>query len=418
VYTEIKRCRICSNGNLDLVVSLGAQSLTGVFPSARDQHVTSGPLSLVKCAEDRGGAACGLLQLQHSYTPEEMYGMNYGYRSSLNAWMVKHLRGIVAGALTRVPLEAGDLVLDIGSNDSTLLQGYPNVGARLVGIDPTGVKLREYYPSHIELVPDFFSAARVRALVNEKKAKIVTSIAMVYDLEQPLEFFREVHDILADDGIWIFEQSYMPTMLALTSYDTICHEHVEYYGLKQIKWLCDAAGLKIIDVELNDANGGSSRITAAKATSRLSASPLIEDTLAAETRAGLSTLAPYETFAARVVAHRVALLSQLEQLRRAGKRIIGTGASTKGNVILQYCGITSELLACIAEINADKFGCFTPGTGIPIVSEEDARATKPDYMVVLPWHFRGAFVEREAPFLRSGGKLIFPLPKLEIVGDA
>jgi hypothetical protein len=389
-----------------------------VFPKARDERITSGPLSLVKCREGGARATCGLVQLEHSYAPEEMYGMNYGYRSGLNPWMVDHLRGIVEGAFRHVALGADDLVIDIGSNDSTLLQGYPKVGARLLGIDPTGVKLREYYPSHIELVPDFFSADRIRAVVGEKKAKIVTSIAMVYDLEQPEEFFQQVHDVLADDGIWVFEQSYMPKMLELTSYDTICHEHVEYYRLKQLQWLCERAGLKIVDVELNEANGGSSRVTVAKATSLLKPrAGVIEETLAAEERAGLATMAPYEAFAARVVEHQQDLLKLLKELRAAGKRVIGTGASTKGNVILQYCGITPELMSCIAEINADKFGCFTPGTHIPIVSEADARAMKPDYMVVLPWHFRTSFLRRETDFFRAGGKLIFPLPKLEIVGE-
>jgi NDP-4-keto-2,6-dideoxyhexose 3-C-methyltransferase len=331
--------------------------------------------------------------------------------------MVQHLQGIVRGALARVTLQKDDLVVDIGSNDSTLLRSYPDVGAKLLGIDPTGVKLKEYYPPHIELVPDLFSAERVGKAVGDRKARIVTSIAMVYDLEEPQSFFQDVHDILAEDGIWVFEQSYMPTMLDLTSYDTVCHEHVEYYGLKQIKWLCDATGLKILDVELNDANGGSFRITVAKTESKATPrATIVEDTLAREQALGLSTLVRYQKFAARTSAHKSELIGQLEALRKAGKRVIGTGASTKGNVILQYCGITSDLLSCIAEINADKYGCFTPGTLIPIISEADARAMKPDYQLVLPWHFRSTFLEREADYLRAGGKLIFPLPKLEVVG--
>lgn len=393
--------------------------MTGVFPATRDAKITRGPLSLVKCAEGRGDATCSLVQLQHSYPPDEMYGMNYGYRSSLNAWMVEHLHGIVAGALARVTLGPDDVVLDIGSNDSTLLRAYPEVGAKLLGIDPTGVKLASYYPAHVQLVADFFTAARFRQAVGDRKAKIVTSIAMVYDLEHPETFFADVADILADDGVWVFEQSYTPTMIRLTSYDTICHEHVEYYSLRQIKWLCDRTALRIVDVELNDANGGSFRVTAAKRDGKVTGRPeIVAKMLADESAAGFDTPAPYEQFRDRVASHRRQLLDQLETLKNSGKRVIGTGASTKGNVILQYCGVTPDLMTVIAEINEDKFGCFTPGTGIPIVSEDEARKMKPDYKVVLPWHFRASFLRREAAFMEGGGKLIFPLPKLEIVGKA
>jgi NDP-4-keto-2,6-dideoxyhexose 3-C-methyltransferase len=417
VYTEITRCRICGNTELSPIIHLGDQSLTGVFPATRDERITRGPLALVKCAERGGAGSCGLLQLQHSYAPEEMYGMNYGYRSSLNPWMVEHLRGIVQGATARVTLGAGDLVVDIGSNDSTLLRAYGDTRATLLGIDPTGVKLAKYYPAHIKLVPDFFSAARVREASGGLRAKIITSIAMVYDLEDPTSFFREVHEALADDGVWVFEQSYMPTMLAKTSYDTICHEHTEYYALRQIQWLCDAADLKVLDVELNDANGGSFRITAARKSSpHPPRAAAIDAVFASESAVGLTTAEPYARFRAQVAAHRDELVRFLRELRAAGKVLIGTGASTKGNVILQYCGVTPELMPCIAEINSDKYGCFTPGTGIPIVSEADAMAYKPDYQLVLPWHFRDTFVKREAAFMKAGGKLVFPLPKLEVVG--
>jgi len=220
---------------------------------------------------------------------------------------------------------------------------------------------------------------------------------MLYDLEEPEAFFRQVHEVLADDGIWVFEQSYMPTMLAMTSYDTICHEHIEYYCLRQIKWLCDRVGLKILDAELNDANGGSFRVTTAKVSSPLVArEDVVARILSSEASAGLSGPRPYEVFRERVAANRDRFVGLLQQLRRDGKRVIGSGASTTGNVILQYCGITPDLMSCIAEINADKYGCFTPGTGIPIVSEEEARAMKPDYVVVLPWHFRSTFLERES----------------------
>jgi hypothetical protein len=229
---------------------------------------------------------------------------------------------------------------------------------------------------------------------------------------------REVASILDDDGVWHFEQSYLPAMLAANSYDTACHEHLEYYGLRQIKYMADRAGLKILDVKLNDINGGSFAVTVAKAGASYTANAAqVERLLRREDELGLDTLAPYAAFQEAARAHRAELKDLLEKLKSEGRLVIGYGASTKGNVILQYCGITPRLLPCIAEVNAEKFGCFTPGTGIPIVSEAEALAMHPDYLLVLPWHFRRGICEREAAYLGSGGKLIFPMPRIEVVGQ-
>ena len=259
MYKKVEKCRICGNTHLEQVLDLGEQMLTGVFPREKGEKVTTGPLRLVKCTGTND--ACGLLQLEHSYDLGEMYGENYGYRSGLNASMVAHLHNKVKRILGMVNLQAGDLVIDIGSNDSTTLQAYPANGAVLVGVDPTGVKFKTYYPQHIQLIPDFFSAELVQARFPNKKAKVVTSFSMFYDLEDPLGFMRQVHDVLAEDGIWVFEQSYMPTMLATNSYDTVCHEHLEFYALRQIQWMAERVGFRIKDVEFNDVNGGSFSVT-------------------------------------------------------------------------------------------------------------------------------------------------------------
>lgn len=417
-YTEIHACRICGNKSLDPVFNLGEQALTGVFPKSTTSQaaLTRGPLELVKCREGGAAAGCGLLQLRHSYTPTEMYGANYGYRSSLNRSMVEHLHGKVRAIAARVRLARGDIVVDIGSNDSTLLRGYPDIGLRRIGLDPTGAKFRQYYPPDVELVTDFFSASAYRALAGDRKAKVITSIAMFYDLERPLDFVREVKEILAPDGVWVFEQSYMPTMLKTCSYDTICHEHIEYYALAQVKRLLDRAGLRLLDVELNDVNGGSFSVVAGQPGSTLAANDeAVTRVLAEERSLGLAELASYTAFRDRALRHREALTALLRDVNARGEKIFGYGASTKGNVILQFCGLTSRDLPCIAEVNEDKFGAFTPGTGIPIVSESEARAQKPAYFLVLPWHFREGIVRREQDYLRSGGKLVFPLPEIEIV---
>lgn len=410
MITPLTACRICGNTNLLPVLSLGDQFLTGVFPKSREERITRGPLDLVKC---HGENTCSLLQLGHSYDSSEMYGANYGYRSGLNQSMVDHLRAKVSALQQRVSIGAGDVILDVGSNDGTLLSFYPE-GPTLVGMDPTATKFRRFYQPRIHVIPDFFSAGLFRQETPGAKAKIITSIAMFYDLEDPVSFVREISANLAPDGIWHFEQSYMPSMLRVNAYDTVCHEHVEYYGLRQIKWMLDRCGLKILDVEINDVNGGSFAVTAALETSPLAANEgRIDEILEAE--GGLDTMLPYETFAKRVAAHREELRSTLAGIAAAGSSVLGYGASTKGNVILQYCGLTASDIPAIAEVNPDKFGAYTPGTLIPIISEAEARARKPDYFLVMPWHFRDNLLAREKAFLQAGGKMLFPLPIVETV---
>jgi hypothetical protein len=405
----IDRCRASGSKHLIPVLSLGHQALTGVFPRSPDERVTVGPLELVWCPES------GLLQLAHSYDPDEMYGENYGYRSSLNQSMVRHLTNKVRLLQRAADLKSGEVVLDIGSNDGTSLKAYDVEGLTRIGIDPTGEKFRSYYPDYVQLVPDFFSAKNFRA-VSSRRAKIVTSISMFYDLDDPTQFAREVAEILDPEGIWHLEQSYMPSMLRLCSYDTICHEHVEYYSLGALQKILNAAELDILDVEMNAVNGGSFAVTAVhRGSSHPRNSPVVNWLLQQEERMGLGTPAPFRDFEQRVFRHREDLTRLLRALRDDGKRILGYGASTKGNVVLQFCGIGPQLVEAIAEVNEDKFGAFTPGTHIPIISEPEARAMKPDYFLVLPWHFKEGIIAREQQFLADGGKFIFPFPEIEII---
>lgn len=408
-YKKIERCRICGSTELMVVLDLGEQVLTGVFPRSRDESITAGPMQLVKCDDEMG---CGLLQLGHSYDLAEMYGDNYGYRSGLNASMVSHLRSKVQRILERMPLGRGDMVLDIGSNDSTTLQAYPEGGPTLVGMDPSAGKFRKYYPAHIALIEDFFSAERFAEKFPGAKPRVVTSFAMFYDLEEPMEFMRQVHSILADDGIWVFEQSYMPTMLQANAYDTVCHEHLEFYGLHQIQWMAERVGFHILDVEFNDTNGGSFSVTVTKSSSPRDLESDVRRALEQERESGLHTLAPYQRFAERVAASKEELTTFIRDAVSSGKTVAALGASTKGNVLLQYCGLTEADIFAVGEVNEDKFGALTPGSWLPIVSEPALLAKKPDYLLVLPWHFREFFVANER---FSGTNLVFPLPRLDVV---
>lgn len=420
MISQIKACRICGNSKLRSILHLGEQYLTGVFPKSRGASLTRGPLELVKCVSDNGSPVCGLVQLNHSYDLEEMYGATYGYRSGLNESMVKHLQNKVNRIKNLITLYPGDVVLDIGSNDATLLLAYENKDLEFYGVDPSAEKFRRFYTSNLNLIAEFFPSKTLSERLGTRKAKVVTSISMFYDLEVPLEFVQAVYDVLDTNGLWIFEQSYLPKMLKTNAYDTVCHEHLEYYCVKQIKWMLDKVGLMIVDIELNEINGGSFSLTVARNESTVfkENTKLVNQFLENEKNEGYDDIKRYEEFRVNVELHRNSLVELLTKLKSDGKKVIGYGASTKGNVMLQYCHITTDLIPCIAEVNEDKFGAFTPGTNIPIISEAEARGLSPDYYLVMPWHFKENFLKRERSYLEAGGKLIFPLPKIDIVSKA
>ncbi len=389
---------------------MGEQALTGVFPASPEERISQGPLELMWCS------SCTLLQLAHSYEPTEMYGANYGYRSGLNRSMSQHLTRKARGLQALVELVPNDVVLDIGSNDGTLLAAYSTSPLRRIGIDPTAERFSSYYPPGAEIVADFFSASSFHA-ASDAPARIITSIAMFYDLENPVDFALDVRECLAPDGVWHFEQSYMPSMLRSTAYDTVCHEHLEYYSLATVHRILQEAELELIDVRFNRVNGGSFGVTAGHRGSPITPHRVLIDWFVAqEDRMGLHTPGPFRRFEERVFQHRTDLTELIRSIRAEGASVMGYGASTKGNVLLQFCGLSPSDIEAIAEINQDKLGHFTPGTGIPIISEEEMRQRNPEYLVVFPWHFRDGIVEREEEYLRKGGRLIFPLPEIEIVG--
>lgn len=422
----IKKCRVCRNDSLVPVVDLGKLALTGTFPKY-GEPVDYAPLELVLCygggESESGREHCGLLQLKHSFPPGKMYGDNYGYRSGLSQAMVNHLRWVVDRIVDTVILEKGDLIVDIGSNDGTLLAAYDVNEYKLVGIDPTGSKFRKYYLPHIDLIPEFFSKEIIQKSYGNMKAKVISSIAMFYDLEDPLGFAQQIYDLLDDNGIWVLEQSYMPTMLANNAYDTICHEHLEYYGLYQIKWIAERAGLEIIGVEFNDTNGGSFLTVLAKKGAKLKrpkAEFIVDQIINWEVKKKeLLTLIPYNRFQRKISRHREDLRKFILGVWSKGE-VVGYGASTKGNVLLQVCGLSDEHLTCIVEINEDKFGRVTPGTNIPIVDYSDMRRRiKASFFhyLVLPWHFKTSILKKEEKDLKRGIRFIFPLPVIDEIGE-
>ncbi len=410
-----KTCRICGSSALTEVINLGEQHLQGSFikPEKETPPLRKISTQLVRCDPTLDEHACGLLQAPVTVPPTILYSA-YWYRSGTNQTMRDHLRGIadVASDLIGKP---NARVLDIGCNDGTLLACYP-ASFQKYGVDPSDIA--QEISSEITVVQDTFPSTELIALLGDNSFEVITSIAMFYDLENPVVFVDSIRKILSNDGVWIFEVSYMPTMLQMNSYDTICHEHLEYYSFSVIENLMQRCGMKVFKVDFNSINGGSIRCYVTHATNFKFKSRENQQTLAqvrqSEFELELDTDKPYKNFQDRINKHKDELSTLLNGLKRDGKKIHIYGASTKGNTILQWCGLDSSVIDCAADRNPDKDGACTIGTNIPIISEEKSRAMKPDYYLVLPWHFRDEFLIREKSFLDGGGKFIFPLPNIEI----
>ena len=416
--TYRKTCRICGSPALTKVIDLGEQHLQGSFVKSGEEMppLRQIPTALVRCDPTVDERACGLLQMACSVPPPILYS-SYWYRSGTNQTMRDHLKGIVSSAMGFVGKgKTSARVLDIGCNDGTLLRNYPE-GWIKVGVDPSDIA--QEISGDITVVQDVFPSAELSKLVRGERFDVITSIAMFYDLEDPLSFVRELKAILAEQGMWIFEMSYMPAMLQMNSYDTICHEHLEYYSFSVIENLLRRCEMKVVRVEFNEINGGSIRCYATHTSNFAFYSKddyrTLRQVRQREFDLALDTDRPYRNFQERINRHREELSGLLKKLKREGKKIHIYGASTKGNTILQWCGIDHTIIECASDRNPQKDGARTIGTDIPIVSEERSRAMKPDYYLVLPWHFKSEFLQREEALLNSGVGFIFPLPEIEIV---
>ena len=410
-FHKIEKCRVCGNEHLITVLDLGDQFLSGIFPKTIDLGMYKGPLALVKCDEKKGG--CGHVQLEHTFDLPTMYGDEYGYRSGLNGSMIRHLREKAEKIKADTNLDSGDIVVDIAGNDGTFLGFFPH-DLQLMSIDPTSRKFKDYIPEHVNHIADFFSADTYRERFGKQKAKVVTSFSMFYDLEDPCEFARQVHEILDCHGIWVLEQSYMPEMLKQNSFDTVCHEHLSYYGMRQLKYIMDKAGFKIVDFEFNDVNGGSISVVVTPSTNseRKECTTKLTGLIALEIEKKLDTIEPWEEFGERINSCKQQFWEIVDFYRRNGCKICCLGASTKGNVTLQTWEIGPEEVEVIGDVNPDKDGSFTPGTWIPIENEESVLEKEYDLHIVLPWHFRDFFLKNEK---FKGRRFLFPLPEPEVV---
>ena len=419
-------CRVCNHTSLDSIFDLGQIPLSGTFLEA-GEFLPSMPLNLARCSN------CGLVQLHDDLPIEDLYSSNYGYESHLNTSMVQHLKSkaerlaklFIDGTANPISQEAPLFILDIASNDGTLLSQFENIfGARvnLLGCDPLISNFDDRYPINAIKIEKFFTSENIGNNFLGK-LDLVTSLSVFYDVRKPIEFAQDIWNLLTPGGYWHLEQSYFPSMLKNNSYDTICHEHLLYYSANDLRNIAQKVGFNIVEAELNDVNGGSLEITLQKSGNKSKQgyedSKFIE-LCNFEENSGISDGTAEKEFADRAREHGVKLHRTISDLKEKGNEIFCLGASTKGNIILNHASLDNNLISSVGEVNKKKFGKVTPGTNIPICDENLILNSSGEnrVAVVLPWHFRTTFIEKAQFFLETGGKLIFPLPEIEIIQNS
>jgi len=414
--SKLKNCRICNSNKFSKVINLGKQNIQGSFikKNFSKPFLKKVPLQLVRCKQ------CSLIQTLYTVDPKILY-KNYWYRSGINHTMSNHLKNIAKECKEIINKHNKNFifrikVLDIGCNDCTLLKAYPKNFDKY-GIDPSQIPLN-YKSSSIKIYNDFFPNKKIISNFSKDKAAIITSIAMFYDLKDPKRFVKSIKNILDFKGIWVIELSYIMKMLELNSFDTICHEHLEYYSLTVLNLLMKACDMKIFKISFNDSNGGSIRCFITHQNNNIydnyKDTLLVKNILLKEKKAKINSDYPYKQFFKRIIKIRKKLIYLINDIIKKKKIIHIYGASTKGNTIIQWLNINNKKINYAAERNKDKWGAKTIGSNINIVSEDFSRKLKPNYYLVLPWHFKCEFLKREKRFLKNGGKFIFPLPLVKV----
>lgn len=405
---KLKKCRNCYNFNLKYLFSLGKLSYTGKFPNDSKKNIEKTEVTLVICKN------CSLVQLGHNYNLKFLYNQDYGYRTGINSTMVTHMRKIQKTLCGLVKIKSGDYVLDIASNDGTLLNLY-NKKIIKTGIDPLIKKYKNFYKNIEYKIPSFFSSNLIKKYKIIRKFKIITALSVFYDIEDPNKFLQDVNSILDDNGVFLLEHADLFSIVKNKMFDTICHEHITYYSTKVILKILNKNNLRVFNIKRNSINGGSVQYFICKKNSKFKNKiKIIKQTLKEENRLKLDSFETYKEFIKSVNIIKKKLLIFLNNLKLNKKIIHGYGASTKGNVLLQFFGISRKHINVIADRNPNKYNLFTPGTKIQIISEMLSRLKKPDYYLVLPWHFKNEILNREKKIMKEGTKFIFPLPKIKI----
>tara|TARA_Y200000002_G_C22641769_1_gene647327 strand:+ start:170 stop:1390 length:1221 start_codon:yes stop_codon:yes gene_type:complete len=405
---KLKKCRSCKSKNLKKLFSLGNMCFTGKFPK-ENQKIQKKPIVLVMCNK------CKLVQLGHNFDLNYLYGPDYGYRTGINKTMLDHVKNVVKNLSQKTRLSKKDLVLDIASNDGSLLKYYKS-GVTKFGIDPILNKYIDEYKDVKYKVSSFFSANKIKNLTKKRKFKIITALSVFYDAADPNKFLKDIKNLLHNQGVCLLEFADLASIIKFKMFDTICHEHLEYYSSNVIINLCKKNGLRVFDIKKNKINGASKQFYICHKNSKYPENHnIIKKEVIIENKMKLSKLETFKRFIKEINDSRKKLVKFLKQKVKLGKKIHCYGASTKGNVLLQYYKINNKMISYAAERNENKYNLYTPGTKIKIISEVLSRFYNPDYYLVLPWHFKNEILLREKFMRKKGTKFIFPLPKIEIV---
>lgn len=410
MHKIINNCRNCKKKMLKNLFSLGNISFTGKFSNNFNKNIPKAKINLVKCNH------CHLVQLDRNFNPNYLYGKDYGYRSGINKTMTKHLADTSSLLAKKTNLIKGDSVLDIASNDGTLLNSYKIKNIIKVGIDPIIKKFKKHYLNTQYKIDDFFSYEAIKRVKIKKKFKIITALSVFYDLEDPNKFLEDISKIIdTKNGIFFLENTDLLSIIKYNLFDTICHEHLEYYSVGVIDKMVAANNLRVFDLSINDINGGSVRFFICHKDAKYKTNHhIINNYVSLEKKLGLNSVACYKKFIKKVLKLKLKLKKLIRNIKLQRKTIHGYGASTKGNVLLQFFGLTNEDIKIIADRNILKNNFYTPGTKIRIVTEEYSRKLEPDYYLVLPWHFKKEILKRERAIIKKGTKMIFPLPSLAV----
>jgi len=411
-YTEIKKCRVCNSEHLNEVFKIDKQFLSPTFVKNNDNNPLSKiqiPMTLLLCDKKINPQGCGLLQLKESVNPNLLY-KNYFYRTAINSTMCEDLKNVVLDVQKHTNLNDDDIVMDIGANDCTMISYFPK-NLKRIGVEPAKNINWTKVDDSIVIVNDYFSKKVVDQSIKDKKVKIITCCAMFYDLDNPNKFVSEIKSILAPDGIWCIQLSYLSLMIKNINFYDICNEHLEYYSLNVLKFLMEKNGLTIVDASTNSVNGGSIRVFVMHSNKKYESENLkklyeMEETM------DLNNINTYKNFWKIIEEVKIKVK---KYILNDEKTVLGLGASTKGNMLIQLFGITNKMMPYISERNPEKVGLKTLGTDIELISEDKARNINPDCMLVLPWYFKKEIVEREKEYLKKGGELVFPMPYPHVV---
>ena len=400
----MNNCINCKSKKIKRIIKIEPQPLSGVFLLKKNKRQRKYPLNLYRCEK------CELVQFKHLIKKAKMFGDTYEYKTSLSNLMIKHING-KAEYFKKKFLKKNSKILDIGSNDGTFLNFFAKEKFKLFGIDPSAQKFKKNYDRKINVIFDYFSKENLDKKYKSMRFNLITSFAMFYDVDDPNKFCADIEKILDDKGVWILELSYLPLMLKNLTYDQICHEHVGYYTLSVFNRIAKKNKLRIIDLSFNEINGGSIEIICAKNKSNFRSNiGKIRKVLNEEKKISKQS---YDNFNARINKSKD-LLQMFLQLN-SKKKIIGYGASTKGNIVLNHAKVTNSQIQEICDSSSKKFGKYTPGTNIKIISKSRMRELNPDYLLVLIWSFRKEVIKQEFNYLKKGGKLVFLLPRFHIV---